>query len=121
PVRENLSRLQLEEERRALLAVRLDPDPAVHAFDELLADVEPEPGPSHAAHHLRVGAVELLEDPILVLGIDPEPLVANGEAHGALGFRGLDLDMATLGRVLDRVPDQVDEPPPCLAAVRRPP
>src|SRR5436189_6376967 len=109
---ENLGRLQLEEERRALFAIRLDPDPAVHAFYELLADVEPKPGPSHATHHVRVGAVELLEDPVLVFGVDPEPLVANGEAHGALCLRALDLDMATLARALDRVLHQVDRAPP---------
>src|SRR5438067_13536627 len=109
PVRDDLRGLELEKERRALVAVRLDPDATAHAADQLLADVEAEAGPSHAPDHLRVGAVELLEDPVLVLGRNPKPLVLHGEANGAVVLVDLDLDVAALGRVLDRVLDEVDE------------
>src|SRR5205823_7918590 len=53
---------QLEQEGRALPVVRFDPDAAAHPADPLLADVQPETGAANPPGHLRVGAVELLED-----------------------------------------------------------
>src|SRR6266542_7130778 len=101
--RRRRGRRQLEQEGRALVVLRLDPDAAAHSADQLLADVEPEPGAPHAAHHVRVDAVELLEDPLLLLGRDSEALVANVEADVRASWLRADLDPTPVGRVLDRV------------------
>ena len=57
----------------------LDPDPAVHAADDLAADVEAEPGAADAAGQVRVEPVELLEDRAVLGGRDPEALVGDRE------------------------------------------
>ena len=59
---------------------------AAHAVDQLLADVEAETGPAHAARHLRIGAVELLEDPLLLFRRDAEALVPHAEANEAVAL-----------------------------------
>src|SRR5262249_22451447 len=115
--RDRRRRRQLEQERRAFAGLRLQPDVAAHAADELVADVEAEPGTADAAGHLRVDAVELLEDAALLVDGDPEALVANVEDHVALVRLDADLDHAAIRRVLDRVLDEVDEHLPDLVAV----
>ena len=64
------------------------------------------------AASLRLAApdpVELVEDsPLLFLG-DPDALVRHHEGHAAVGPRGLDAERLALGRVLDRVVDEVGE------------
>src|SRR4029077_17147084 len=108
---------QLEDEHRALAPVRLGPDASAHAVDQLSTDVEAETGPAHPAGHLGVGAVELLEDLLLVLGRNPEPLVPDVEAEKAVALLDADLDAAAVGGVLDRVLDEVDEHLPDLVRV----
>jgi hypothetical protein len=44
----------------------INPDAASHAPDEITADVEAEAGSPDSVAHLRVDAVELLDDPLLV-------------------------------------------------------
>src|SRR5918999_830883 len=87
------------------------------AADELAADVEPEPGAAHASRHVGVEAVELLEDPLVVVGRDGEALVPHREGDDA--FVGVEphLDPASVRGVLDRVLEEVDENLPRPVAI----
>src|SRR5262249_45564651 len=71
---------QLEGERRPFALCRRDPHPPLHSLDELAADVEAQPGAAHPAGHVRVDAVEALEDVRLLVRRDPDSLVADAEA-----------------------------------------
>src|SRR5207253_2453781 len=71
----------LDDEGRAGVVVRLDPDAPVHPADELAADVEPEPGAADSAGHVRIEAVELLEDPRPLRVGNSQARVADDEAH----------------------------------------
>src|SRR5205814_2299896 len=62
---------ELGGERRAAAGGGVDADPAADAADELAGDVEAEPGAADAALHVRIDAVELLEDPPLLRGFGP--------------------------------------------------
>jgi len=75
----------------------LHEDRASHEVDELARDVQPEPAATHASRHVRVGAVELLEDQALLVRRDSQPLVANGDLELAATRRQLDLDAASGG------------------------
>src|SRR5262249_47575036 len=92
-------------------------DVAAHSADQLVADVEAEPGAADATGHVRVDAVELLEDAALLVDGDAEAFVADVEDHVALVRLDPDIDHAAVGRVLDRVLDEVDEHLPDLVAV----
>src|SRR6266487_1662240 len=83
----------LHVEDGALPAVRLDPDPPVHASDELAGDVEAQAGATDPAGHVRVEPVELLEDPALLGGWDAEPLVGDGETHIIAGGLQAEVDV----------------------------
>src|SRR5204863_5078523 len=102
----------------SLSCLRLEPDVPAHAADELVADVEPEPCAADATGHMRIDAVELLEDHALLVGRNPEPLVTDLEEHVLFVPLDADFDPAAVGRVLDRVLDQVHEDLPNLVAVR---
>ena len=104
--------------RRAFAELRLDPDRPVHPADELAADVEAEAGAADPTGHVRIEAVELLEDPAVLGGGDPEPAVVDREADRTVAVRDRERDEPALGRVLDRVVDEVDEHLPELAGVR---
>src|SRR3954447_7315073 len=105
----------LDVERRpaglAARAVRipLDPDAAVQPADELPADVEAEAGAADAAGHVRIEAVELLEDATALRRRDAEAAVRHRPEDAALAARDLHLDGPALGRVLDRVLHEVHE------------
>src|SRR5581483_4905958 len=71
----------LDDEGRPVRSVRLHPDPAVDPAEELAADVEAEAGAADAASHVRVEAVELLEDAALLGGRDAETGVGHDEAN----------------------------------------
>ena len=90
-------------------AIGLDPDPAAHPAHDLAADVEAEARAADAAREIRVEAIELLEDPLVLGGRDSESPVADGESHTPLDRLQLELDPAAVRGVLDRVLDQVDE------------
>src|SRR5205823_7064606 len=66
---------------------------------------------------LRVEAVELVEDPLALRARDAEPLVGHLDLALAVLRIDPDLDLAALGRVLDRVVDEVDEHLPELVRV----
>src|SRR5437588_9646417 len=100
---------KLDEERRALAVVALDPDAAFEAAHQLAADVEAEARAADAARHVRVEAIELLEDAPALGDRDAEALVRDRPADAALSLRHLDRDGAAFRRVLDRVLDQVHE------------
>ena len=100
---------ELDEEGRALAELRLDPDLPVHPAHELAADVEAEAGAADAAGHVGIEAVELLEDPPVLGRGDAEPGVGDREADRAVAVRDRERDRPALGRVLDRVVDEVDE------------
>src|SRR5689334_13466434 len=96
-------RRDLDIEDRSLAVVRLDPDPPADPPDELAGDVEAEARAADAAGHVRVEAVELLEDPVALRGWDAEAGVGDGEPHRALRGRDAEADVAARRRVLDRV------------------
>src|SRR5512132_1426670 len=88
---------KLKEEGRPLPCLRLEPDVPAHAADELVADVEPEPRAADAAGHVRIDAVELLEHHALLVGGNPEPLVADLEEHVLFVRLDADLDPPAVG------------------------
>src|SRR5262249_61303125 len=69
---------QFEHEARALARIRVDPDPPTHGPDEPLDDEQPEP---RAARRVG-GAVELPEDPLVLVGRDPDALVGDAQLDG---------------------------------------
>src|SRR5581483_5770365 len=104
----------LDHEGRSGLPVRLDPDPSVDPADELTADIEAEPGPADAPLHVRIEAIELLEDPPLLRRRNAEALVADREADVPVARLERERDRAAARRVLDRVLEQVREHLPQL-------
>src|SRR5688572_1739414 len=94
---------------RAFPRLGLDPDAALHPFDQLARDVQPEPGPPDAAGESRIEPVELLEDPLLLVLRDAEPPVRDRKANTPIVLAEGDLDTASPRRVLDRILDQVHE------------
>jgi hypothetical protein len=72
---------EIQEEARAPARPGIKPNSAVHASDELTADVEAEARSAHAAGEVRVEAVELREDPFMLGGRNPEPFVVHAEPH----------------------------------------
>ena len=58
---------------------------------------------------VRIEAIELLEDPLLLAQRDAQALVADGEPHGVGVGLHPELDAPTLRRVLDRVVDEVGQ------------
>src|SRR6266540_744550 len=107
----------LDVEGGAGAAVGLDPDPPVDTPHELAADVEAEPGAADPTRHVRVEAVELLEDAPLLGRRDAEPGVSDRETDVPVVRRDRDVDDAARRRVLDRVVDQVREHLAQLAGV----
>src|SRR5262245_44797051 len=99
----------LHEERGPLAVVRVDPDAPVEPVDELAADVEAEAGAADAARHVRIEAVELLEDAPALRRGNAEPAVADRPQHVVVLPPEADVDGPAVGRVLDGVLDEVDE------------
>src|SRR4029079_11582894 len=98
---------QLDRERGGSPTVGDDPDPAVHALDELAADVEAEAGAPDAAREVGVEPEELLEDARLLPGRDPEALVLDADPGAVSRLAQQDPHAAAVRRVLDRVVDEV--------------
>src|SRR6266550_4182303 len=82
---------------------------AVHLLDALARDVEAEPGAADATGHLRVEAIELLEDALLLRRRDSEPLVAHLDAHAVALVGNANADTPAVRGVLERVLDEVHE------------
>src|ERR687887_1336575 len=104
-----LSTRQFEHERRTACGLRRDSDLAAHSPRELAADVEAEAGAARALGQLRIDAVELVEDSLLLCRRDPHALVGNGKLHAVPVPRDGDRDLAAERRVLGRVVDQVHD------------
>src|SRR4029078_27077 len=65
----------------------LDPDPTSHHPDELLRDRQPQPRASILPRRRGICLLERLEDPVLLLRLDPDPRIPDGEVqHDALDF-----------------------------------
>src|SRR5881394_390729 len=114
------SRGKGEEECRATSKLRLHPDATAVPFDDLLADCEPDAG----ARVLRpcMEPLEELEDPLAVLGIDTDPVVADREDPLRLRAPRRDVHPGGGGAAeLDRVRDQVLEELDHLQALGRDP
>src|SRR5204862_6484273 len=99
----------VHEELGAAAVVRLDPAPAVHAPDELPADVQAQPCAADAARHARAEPIELLEDAAALARRDPESLVGDRKAEITAGGDESHGHGAAVGRVLDGVLDHVLE------------
>src|SRR5919201_940336 len=87
---------ELEREGRALPRLRLDRDPAVHPLNELATDVQAEPAAADAVGLRRVEPVELLEDPLVLVGRDADPLVGDRDRDDALARGDAHLGVAAL-------------------------
>ena len=109
---------QLDEECRTNSLARFDPDAASHASDEFPADVEAEAGAADSPGHVRVEAVELLEDPLLLGLRNTDALVADRYAKVSSTLLEPDLDTAGARRILDRVGHEVRDHLPELVGVR---
>ena len=72
---------QVERERRALPRLRRDFDLAVVQLDEVARQREPEAGPARARPAAVFGLVELVEDPLQLVGGDADSLVGDVDAH----------------------------------------
>ena len=79
--------------RASLAELALDPDPAAVQLDEPLREREPEAGPL-ALLDARLGLLELLEDPLVVLGRDARAGVGDRDPHLAVDPRRAHVDAA---------------------------
>src|SRR5215216_1411206 len=100
---------KLEVERGALAFLGLEPDAPTHPLDQLAADIEPEPGSADALRHVRIQAVELLEDPGLVVVGNPHSFVDDPEHDRPVSRLQAELDPTAARRVLHGVVDEVHE------------
>src|SRR2546421_2586470 len=97
-----------EVKRRALLRCGLHPDPAAVTLDNLLADGEPQPRARVLV--LPMQALEDDEDPLEVLRVDADPVVANAEQPLPLVPHACDSDVWRCGPAeLECVRDEVQE------------
>ncbi len=108
---------QLDEECRTISPARFDPDAASHASDQFAADVETETGAADSPGRVRIQAVELLEDPLLLGLRNTDALVTNRYAKVSPTRLELDLDTAGAKRILDCVAHEVREHLPELVTV----
>src|SRR5688572_1573790 len=99
---------QLDPEGRTLSRGASECNPASVRLHDRLREREPKPRPGDSARR-RVSPEELREDAVVLLLRDADALVAHADAHdGVVAFTG-DLDHAAVGRVLDRIGEQVAE------------
>jgi hypothetical protein len=85
-------------------------DLAPHRIDERRTMASPRPVPPDGARIGRVERHEILEDAVLIGGIDADPVVDHAELHeiAIVETFGLDRDRPVAGE-LDRVADQVQQ------------
>src|SRR5207248_6576139 len=108
---------QLERECRSAPGLGLNPDSSAHPADELAADVQAEPGAADPADHVRIDAIELLEDPALIGIRNTKTLVADLKADVVPVRREYEPHFAAVRRILDGVVEQIDEYLPHLVRV----
>ena len=82
---------QREHERASLADLAVAPDPAAVHLDEALRQREPETGP-FVLPGTGVGLLELLEDPVEILGGDARAGIGDGDPHLAVRLRRGDVD-----------------------------
>src|SRR5919204_6478704 len=75
---------QGEHERAPLAKLAVDPDPAAVQLDEPLRQREAEAG-SLPLLDARIGLLELVEDPLVILGGDAGTRVGHRDPHLAVG------------------------------------
>src|SRR5205085_4412966 len=87
-------------------ALRLDG--AAMQFDDLLADVEPEPHSSETATTMRL--IEAIEDVRSAFFGNANPMVPNRDLHGSgVGLLRVDLDLASVGTEFHGVVHQIGQ------------
>src|SRR6266511_2838936 len=106
-VREESSLRQLDDERCPGAGLGVELKTAAHALGELARDVQPETRSTRRARELRVGAIELLEDSLLIGQADSRTSVGDTDPDHAV--RTVRMDLHRTGAVLDGVVQQVDE------------
>src|SRR5215471_621253 len=99
---------QCEDETAALPGLALDPDAAAVELDQPFREREPEPG-AVALLEADFRLLELLEDPLVVLGRDSRPGIRHGHEHLAVHPRRGDADVPARRRELHRVREQVED------------
>ena len=92
----------------AVARAGVHPQPATVHLDDPPRDREPEPGAALGLGDRIVGLLELLEQLLLIGGIDSRPGVVHRHAERAIGRRDLDRHFAGVGE-LDRVADQIEQ------------
>src|SRR5215212_11303339 len=102
-----LGALKVDREGRASPGLRFDRDRPAHPPHELARDVEAEPRAAARSGELRVEAIELLEDPLLLSRGDADAGVLHRDAYTAGRGADRDDDAAAVGRVLDGVVEEV--------------
>ena len=98
----------LEREDRTVARAGVHPEPATVHLDDPPRDGEPEPGAALGLGDRIVGLLELLEQLLLIGGIDSRSGVVHRHAERAIGRRDLDRHFAGVGE-LDRVADQIEQ------------
>src|SRR4029077_17947903 len=86
----------------------LDPDPTAVQLDEALRECEAE-ACALALLHTDVSLLELLEDPLLVLGCDARAGIGHRHLHVAVHVPGRHRDAAARGCELDRVRQNIED------------
>jgi len=82
---------------------------AAVAFDDLRADKEPETAPGNRAH--AIGTIASLEDAAAFKLGYADTTIADADRRVAAISAYLDIDVAAVRRVFDRVADQILEHP----------
>src|SRR3954447_7707134 len=100
---------QYDAEGRAFFRGRSNRERSVQSVDDLAADVETETRPADPTAHLGIEAVELLEDPLLLRGGDPYPLVDDVDLRCVVRTGDQEIDAAAPGRVLHRILDEIHD------------
>ena len=87
--------------------LRPDPHVAAVVLHRVLDDAEPEPGAAGVAAAGVIDAEEALEHAVALVFGDADALIGDGDLDNPVGVGHADADPRAVGRVLDRVRDQV--------------
>src|SRR5690606_34554034 len=97
-----------EGERAPARSSVVDPGAAAVRLRDVLDQREPDAAAAHALLRRALAPEEALEDALLVVVRDPRPLIGDPNLELAGGARDGDGDAFAIGRVLQRVVDEVD-------------
>ena len=95
-------------EVRTVAGFAFNPDPAAVHLDDLTRDGQPEAGAEDLAGRLLVTLVAA-EQPLEELGRDADAVVADADVDLSTVHGACDHDLPAVGRVLDRVAEQVGD------------